>query len=47
MSEMINKEELLQYGYYEDDKTYVAVIDRQKLKDIFKADKVIFEEIYN
>lgn len=47
MGDVIHKDEILNYGYYEDDKKYVAVINRQKLKELFKADKVIFEEIYD
>lgn len=46
MENMIKKDEILCYGYYDDNKEYVAVIDRQKLKEIFKADRVIFEETY-
>lgn len=46
MENTIKKDEILSYGYYDDNKDYVAVIDRQKLKEIFKADRVIFEETY-
>ena len=46
MENTIKKDEILSYGYYDDDKNYVVVINRQKLKEIFGADRVIFEEQY-
>lgn len=46
MNNMIKKEDILSYGYYDEAKNYVVVIDRQKLKEIFDADRVIFEESY-
>ena len=47
MSDMIRKDDILSYGYYDDSRKYVVVINRQKLKEIFGADRVIFEESYN
>ena len=44
MNDTIKKDDILSYGYYDDDKKYVVVINRQKLKEIFGADRVIFEE---
>jgi len=46
MDKKIDKDEILSYGYYDESGKYVAVINRQKLKEIFKADRVIFEETY-
>lgn len=47
MDNKINKDDILSYGYYDESGKYVAVINRQKLKEIFNADRVIFEEIYH
>lgn len=42
----IEKFEIMDYGFYEDSKQYVVVLNREKLKKLFGADKVIFEEVY-
>ena len=46
MENIIKKEDIIDYGYYEDPNHYVIVLNREKLKEIFKADKIIFEETY-
>ena len=46
MDNMIKKEDILSYGYYDESGKYVVVIDRQKLGKIYGADRVIFQECY-
>lgn len=46
MNDTIKKDDILNYGYYDESNKYVVVINRQKLKEIFGADRVIFEETY-
>lgn len=40
----MEKEEILRYTYYDEAGKYIAIIDKDKLKEIFKVDEVRFEE---
>ena len=46
MDELIKKEDILEYSYYDETMDYVVVLNKEKLKKIFKAQHIIFEEHY-
>ena len=43
---MINKEDILDYGFYDETHKYIVKLNEDKLKEIFEADKIILEENY-
>jgi len=50
MSEIFNKtvqvKDIVKYTYYDDSHNLVAILDEDKLKEIFDADIVAFNEEY-
>lgn len=32
--------DILEYGYYDENKNYIVVLDTSKLKQLFKADEI-------
>lgn len=42
----INADDILKYTFYDDSNKLVAIIDAEKLKEIFKVDIVEFNEKY-
>lgn len=41
----INKNDIFNYSFYDDEHKLVTVLNEDKLKQIFNADRIIFNEI--
>lgn len=44
MYDFISKDDLMDYGFCDDSGKYIVKINKDKLKEIYKADDIIFEE---
>lgn len=42
----VNKYDILEYGYYDENHNYIAKLNTDKLKELFEADEIILEEQY-
>ena len=40
----IDKDEILQYGFYDEQQKYNIVLNVEKLKEIFSADNILLDE---
>lgn len=42
----VNKCDILEYSYYDENHNYIVKLNKNKLKELFKADEIILEEKY-
>lgn len=41
---MISKDDILEYGYCDEQDNYIAVLNKEKLKEIFNANIIRFDD---
>lgn len=41
---LIRKEQIFKYSYYDDSNKLIVVLDEQGIKDIFGADELVWDE---
>lgn len=44
LSDKITLDDIFDYSFYDDNKKYVVKLNESKLKELFEADEIIFEE---
>lgn len=42
----MNKKDIMKYGFYNESKQFIVVLNEDKLKEIFKADIILLKEEY-
>lgn len=42
--DIFRKSEIMKYGFYDDNHHYIVILNKEKLKEIFNADDILWEE---